>query len=73
MGAAYLERGKYGSMRGWRKPTVARRKGGASPLDSIIAAAILCVVVDNKKRPEYQNLTNVYFFIAEMWRDRKVA
>ncbi|MDD3227934.1 MAG: type IV secretory system conjugative DNA transfer family protein [Oscillospiraceae bacterium] len=33
---------------------------------STIAAAILCVVVDNKKRPEYQNLTNVYWFIAEM-------
>jgi len=33
---------------------------------SIIAAAILCVVVDNIKRPEYQNLTNVYWFIAEM-------
>lgn len=34
--------------------------------ESTIAAAILCVVVDNKKRPEYQNLTNVYWFIAEM-------
>ena len=33
---------------------------------SVIAAAILCVVCDNKKRPEYQNLTNVYYFIAEM-------
>ena len=33
---------------------------------SIIAASILCVVVDNAKRPEYQNLTNVYWFIAEM-------
>lgn len=33
---------------------------------STIAASILCVVVDNKKRPEYQNLTNVYWFIAEM-------
>lgn len=33
---------------------------------STIAAAILCVVVDNMKRPEYQNLTNVYWFIAEM-------
>lgn len=31
-----------------------------------IAAAILCVVVDNQKRPIYQNLTNVYWFIAEM-------
>lgn len=33
---------------------------------SIIAAAILCVICDNKHRPEYQNLTNVYWFIAEM-------
>ena len=33
---------------------------------SIIAASILCVVCDNKHRPEYQNLTNVYWFIAEM-------
>lgn len=33
---------------------------------STIAAAILCVVVDNAKRPEYQNLTNVYWFMAEM-------
>ena len=33
---------------------------------STIAAAIICVVVDNAKRPEYQNLTNVYWFIAEM-------
>ena len=33
---------------------------------SIIAAAILCVVVDNARRPEYQNLTNVYWFLAEM-------
>ncbi|MDR1320677.1 MAG: type IV secretory system conjugative DNA transfer family protein [Gracilibacteraceae bacterium] len=35
---------------------------------SVIAAAILCVVCDNKKRPEYQNLTNVYWFVAEMCR-----
>lgn len=33
---------------------------------STIAAAILCVVVDNERRPEYQNLTNVYWFLAEM-------
>lgn len=33
---------------------------------SIIAAAILCVVCDNKKRPELQNMTNVYWFISEM-------
>lgn len=35
---------------------------------SIIAAAIMCVVFDNKDQPnrKYQNMTNVYFFIAEM-------
>ena len=33
---------------------------------SIIAAAVLCGVVDNARRPEYQNLTNVYWFVAEM-------
>ena len=33
---------------------------------STIAAAILCVVVDNAARPQYQNLTNVYWFVAEM-------
>ncbi|MDR2695629.1 MAG: type IV secretory system conjugative DNA transfer family protein [Deltaproteobacteria bacterium] len=33
---------------------------------SIIAAAILCVVCDNALRPDYQNLTNVYWFVAEM-------
>lgn len=33
---------------------------------SIIAAAILCVVCDNMGDPEYQNLTNVYHFIANM-------
>lgn len=35
---------------------------------STIAAAIMCVVFDNKKLSlkQYQNLTNVYFFISEM-------
>lgn len=33
---------------------------------AIVAAAVLCVVCDNKDRPEYQNLTNVYEFIANM-------
>ena len=33
---------------------------------SVVAAAILCVVYDNKDHPEYQNLTNVYHFIANM-------
>lgn len=35
---------------------------------SVIAASILSVVWDNIKRPEYQNLTNVYWFLAEMNR-----
>jgi len=33
---------------------------------SVIAATILCVVCDNAKRYDYQNLTNVYWFMAEM-------
>lgn len=33
---------------------------------SIIASSILAVVYDNKENPEYQNLTNVYYFIANM-------
>lgn len=33
---------------------------------SIIAAAILCVVCDNVRRPDFQNMTNIYWFIAEM-------
>lgn len=33
---------------------------------AVIAAAVMCVVYDNKDRPEYQNLTNVYNFIANM-------
>lgn len=33
---------------------------------SIIAAAIMAVVYDNRNNPEYQNLTNVYYFISEM-------
>lgn len=33
---------------------------------SVIAAAILCIVYDNRQRPEYQNMTNLYWFIAEM-------
>lgn len=38
---------------------------------SVIAAAILCVVCDNRDQPQYQNLTNVYSFIAEMSKDVK--
>lgn len=33
---------------------------------AVIAAAVMCVVYDNKNHPEYQNLTNVYNFIANM-------
>jgi type IV secretion system protein VirD4 len=33
---------------------------------SVIAATILCVVYDNMDQPQYQNLTNVYWFLAEM-------
>jgi type IV secretion system protein VirD4 len=33
---------------------------------SVIASSILCVVYDNRDKPEYQNLTNVYYFIANM-------
>lgn len=33
---------------------------------SVIAAAVMCVVYDNQNHPEYQNLTNVYNFIANM-------
>lgn len=33
---------------------------------SVIAATILCVVADNIKRYDYQNMTNAYWFMAEM-------
>lgn len=33
---------------------------------AVIGAAIMAVVCDNQEHPEYQNLTNVYHFIAEM-------
>ncbi len=33
---------------------------------AVMASSILCVVYDNKDKPEYQNLTNVYYFIANM-------
>lgn len=35
---------------------------------SVIASAIMTVVVENAKNPEYQNLTNVFYFISEMCR-----
>ncbi len=40
---------------------------------SVIAAAILCVVYDNVDRPEYQNLTNVYWFIANMCKPVQIT
>lgn len=40
---------------------------------SIIAAAIMCVVYDNRNKPQYQNLTNVYSFIANMCKDVKMG
>jgi type IV secretion system protein VirD4 len=35
---------------------------------SVIASSILSVVYDNMGKPQYQNLTNVYYFISEMCR-----
>ena len=35
---------------------------------STIAAGIMSVVYDNMKAPQYQNLTNVYYFLSEMCR-----
>jgi len=35
---------------------------------SVIAGAIMSVVFDNRERPQYQNLTNVYHFILNMCR-----
>ena len=33
---------------------------------SVIACAIMAVVYDNRKSPQYQTLTNVYYFLANM-------
>lgn len=33
---------------------------------SVIASCIMIVVIENKNRPQFQNMTNVYFFISEM-------
>lgn len=33
---------------------------------SVVAAAILCVVYDNKQSPQYQTLSNVFHFISKM-------
>jgi len=35
---------------------------------SVIASTILSVVYDNLNKPQFQNLTNVYYFISEMCR-----
>ncbi len=33
---------------------------------AVLASTIMAVVYDNKEKPQFQNLTNVYLFIAEM-------
>lgn len=38
---------------------------------SIIASCIMIVVFENMNNPEYQNLTNVFYFIAEMCKAPK--
>ncbi|MDZ5726384.1 MULTISPECIES: VirD4-like conjugal transfer protein, CD1115 family [unclassified Acetobacterium] len=40
---------------------------------SIIASCIMIVVFENMDNPEYQNLTNVFYFIAEMCKAPKQA
>ena len=47
------------------------QKGSTEPIwengeKSILAFAILLVVIENKDKPEYQNLTNVYNFLSKM-------
>ena len=47
------------------------KKGSNEPIwengeKSILAFAILLVVIENKNNPEYQNLTNVYNFLSKM-------
>lgn len=63
-----METCKHGSGRGLHKPIIEIWKGGAFLLYSIIAAAIMSVVYDNKDENarRYQNMSNVYFFISEM-------
>ncbi|HEY5557780.1 VirD4-like conjugal transfer protein, CD1115 family [Acetobacterium sp.] len=38
---------------------------------SIIASAILVVVIENQDQPDLQNMTNVYFFISKMCKPPK--
>ena len=47
------------------------QKGSNEPIwengeKSVLAFAILLVVIENKERPEYQNLTNAYHFLSKM-------
>ena len=44
--------------------------GGES---SIMAASIMAVCYDNMNHPEYQNMTNVFYFITEMCQDYRGA
>ncbi len=44
--------------------------GGES---AIMAASIMAVCYDNMNHPEYQNMTNVFYFITEMCQDYKGA
>lgn len=37
---------------------------------AVIAAAIMAVVCDNQDHPEYQNMANVYYFLANMCRGK---
>ena len=37
---------------------------------SVIKTAIMAVVLENKGRREYQTLTNAYYFVAEMFKER---
>ena len=38
-----------------------------------LAASIMAVCYDNQDHPEYQNLTNVFYFITEMCSDYRGA
>lgn len=40
---------------------------------STLAASIMAVCYDNQSHPEYQNLTNVFYFITEMCQDYRGA
>ena len=40
---------------------------------AVVATAIMAVVYDNKKRPWFQNLANVYYFLANMCQSVRVG